>query len=416
MRIILSLLFLVNMIYASVAVVSAFNGSADIYRDNQKLKVYVGVEIDTKDTIKTNDNTKIQLIFKDNTRITIGKNSDFSVEDYMYDETKPNASKAKFKFAKGLFRTISGRIGKLNKKQFKISVKSATIGIRGTKFDVLVTASFVKVGVYKGAVYFENLGQSVDVKADHFFVYEYLNNKKIIKQGRFKESFEFKNEKKQVNKLSNVVNVNPILSTTNINTNDVKNQVEDITDLNNDELKEEVTTTVDDTKNELVKEVVYTDDNLEYGYWKDTLQNDKRVDTFIDSKIITPENIVQGYITDQMQGEFAGSISSIITDANGEIYDRAGSITVDLDFEYERFSSSISIDNDQYRAIVDGDIATNGFTSTSVMNDYGEIEVTGGSLDGKYYGENNIDSVGGTFELKGADDSTIKGVFVAIPQ
>jgi len=416
MRIILSLLFLVNMIYASVAVVSAFNGSADIYRDNQKLKVYVGVEIDTKDTIKTNDNTKIQLIFKDNTRITIGKNSDFSVEDYMYDETKPNASKAKFKFAKGLFRTISGRIGKLNKKQFKISVKSATIGIRGTKFDVLVTASFVKVGVYKGAVYFENLGQSVDVKADHFFVYEYLNNKKIIKQGRFKESFEFKDEKKQVNKLSNVVNVNPILTTTNINTNDVKNQVEDITDLNNDELKEEVTTTVDDTKNELVKEVVYTDDNLEYGYWKDTLQNDKRVDTFIDSKIITPENIVQGYITDQMQGQFAGSISSIITDANGEIYDRAGSITVDLDFGDETFSSNISIDNDKYRAFINGDITTSGFTSTSVMNDYGEIEVTDGSLNGKFYGENNIDSVGGTFELKGADNSNVKGVFVAIPQ
>jgi len=404
MRVILSLLFLVNIIYASVAVVSAFNGSANIYRDNKQLKVYVGVEINKKDTIKTNNNTKIQLIFKDNTRITIGKNSQFSVSDYLYDETKPNASKAKFKFTKGLFRTISGRIGKLNKKQFKISVKSATIGIRGTKFDVLVTASFVKVGVYKGTVYFENLGQSVDVKEDHFFVYEYLNNKKIIKQGRFKESFEFKDDNKQRNKLSDNIDIDTKSITTNINTNEVKNQVEDIIDLNNN------------IKNELVKEVVYTDNNLEYGYWIDPLNDNKKVNTFIDSKTLTPENIVQGYITDQMQAGFKGNISSIITDANGEIYDRAGSITVDLDFEYERFSSSISIDNDQYRAIVDGDIATNGFTSTSVMNDYGEIEVRGGSLDGKYYGENNIDSVGGTFELKGADDSTIKGVFVAIPQ
>jgi len=42
MKIILSLLFIVNVIYASVAVVSAFKGVANIYRDGKQLKVSFG--------------------------------------------------------------------------------------------------------------------------------------------------------------------------------------------------------------------------------------------------------------------------------------------------------------------------------------------------------------------------------------
>ncbi len=400
MRVILSLLFLVNIIYASVAVVSAFNGSANIYRDNQKLKVYIGIEINEKDTIKTNNNTKIQLIFKDNTRITIGKNSQFSVSDYLYDETKPNASKAKFKFTKGLFRTISGRIGKLNKKQFKISVKSATIGIRGTKFDVLVTASFVKVGVYKGTVYFENLGEIVDIKEDHFFVYEYLNNKKIIKQGRLKESFEFKDDNKQGNKLSNNIDIDPILTTTNINTNDVRNQVEDIIDSNNN------------IKNTLVKEVIGSLSDLDYGYWQDPLNDNKRVDTFIEGtsveKVINSNGGISAYGN---TASYSGDIASIVTDANGIKKSSSGTINLNMDFDNQSLSGDIDINTGEYKGYIEtGYSSTSSFFTDTIVDNSGNIAITGGKLDGKFYGD-GAGVAAGTFSLTGEDSSKVEGVF-----
>ena len=163
MKIIIILFSLVNFIYASIAFVSAFKGKAEIIRNGNIINVVVGIKINNKDTIKTYEKTKLQLLFNDNTRITIGKNSNFSIEDYLYDEKRPNKVKAKFRFSKGLFRTISGRIGKLNKSKFKIKVKSATIGIRGTEFDVLVTALETKISVSRGAVYFTQNNNIVDV-------------------------------------------------------------------------------------------------------------------------------------------------------------------------------------------------------------------------------------------------------------
>jgi len=410
MRIILSLLFLVNIIYASVAVVSAFSGSANIYRDSKELKVYVGIEVNEKDNIKTNNNTKIQLIFKDNTRITIGKNSQFSIESYLYDESKPSASKAKFKFAKGLFRTITGRIGKLNKKQFKISVKSATIGIRGTKFDVLVTASFVKVGVYEGLVYFENLGESVDVKAKHFFVYEYLNNKKLFKKGRFKESYEFDEKGKE--KAKKTKKNKKELKFENLNLSPSGNN--DMQALN-DNIKN-ITNQNNDIKNTLVKEIVDSIANLDYGYWQDPLQNNKRVDTFV-SGIKTAENIIESKKTGDIYypytATYIGNIASIITDDQGVKTSAEGTIDLTIDFDNETLNGNINVNDGQYKATIDtGSVSNSSISSTDFSNDNGDIEVSNGELNGNYYGTNG-NSVGGTFTLNGEDNSKVEGVFGA---
>ncbi|MGB5918598.1 FecR family protein, partial [Arcobacter sp.] len=66
------------------------------------------------------------------TIITIGQNSTLNIFDYVYDESNPKDSKASFGFMKGSFKSITGKIGKINKERFKLKTKSASIGIRGT--------------------------------------------------------------------------------------------------------------------------------------------------------------------------------------------------------------------------------------------------------------------------------------------
>lgn len=75
------LLVLSTPTFASIANVSAIKGDAVILRGDQKLPIHLGDAIEEKDQIKTSNETKVQIIFKDRTIVTIGKNTLFSVPE-----------------------------------------------------------------------------------------------------------------------------------------------------------------------------------------------------------------------------------------------------------------------------------------------------------------------------------------------
>lgn len=105
-------------------------GNVYVVRDNSTLKVNRnGFFVKQKDTIKTLKNARAQIIFNDDTIITIGSNTVFHILDYLYDNKKPRVN---FSFSKGIFQSITGKIGKISHKNFILQTKTATIGIRGT--------------------------------------------------------------------------------------------------------------------------------------------------------------------------------------------------------------------------------------------------------------------------------------------
>ncbi len=130
----LSLLLVTTTLFANVGKISALSGDVNILRDSKTIEAAVGVAIEEKDKISTSANARVQLLFNDKTIISLGKNSTFDIEEYFYDSNKPEQTKASFKVAKGIFKTITGQIGKVNPNQFKLTTKSASIGIRGTIF------------------------------------------------------------------------------------------------------------------------------------------------------------------------------------------------------------------------------------------------------------------------------------------
>lgn len=132
MRLILLLFLSFSLLVAEVAKISAVVGDATIVRDGKNIVVTLGAKLEKKDTIYTKRNSKLQIIFNDNTVVTLGKNSALNVKEYVYDPNTPKNSKTNLNFFKGAFKTITGNIGKINKEKFKLSTKTATIGIRGT--------------------------------------------------------------------------------------------------------------------------------------------------------------------------------------------------------------------------------------------------------------------------------------------
>ena len=117
--------------FAYIGKISAMSREVYIIRDTKSVKASAGNTLEQKDTIKTSKGGVAQIVFSDNTVITVGESSTFSIEEYVSDEKTPNA---RFKADKGYFKVATGQIGKIAPDKFKIETKTATIGIRGTEF------------------------------------------------------------------------------------------------------------------------------------------------------------------------------------------------------------------------------------------------------------------------------------------
>ncbi len=93
-------------------------------------------EIESGDTLVSEKNTYAQIRFIDNSEITLRPGTTFKVENFAYDEGKPDGDQASFQLVKGGLRSITGLMGKRNKEKFSLKTPNATIGIRGTTFVV----------------------------------------------------------------------------------------------------------------------------------------------------------------------------------------------------------------------------------------------------------------------------------------
>lgn len=85
------------------------------------------------DRINTGGSGEAQIVFADNTRLVVGPNSSIVIDKYVYNPG--SGAQVSMQLAKGAFRFISGSG---SKRDFRITTPSATLGIRGTAFDVAV--------------------------------------------------------------------------------------------------------------------------------------------------------------------------------------------------------------------------------------------------------------------------------------
>lgn len=135
----------------SVASITALKGDVTIANEEGSSQAVLSQKLDVRDNVITANMSKAQLVFKDDTIITVGKNSNFSIRDYVYETDHEPV--AKFELVKGAMRTITGVIGKVAPQKFSVQTKTATIGIRGTNFTVVVGQSgFQQVYCTYGAI------------------------------------------------------------------------------------------------------------------------------------------------------------------------------------------------------------------------------------------------------------------------
>jgi len=99
-------------------------------------QVFTGGPLYEGDLLKTGLSSFAVLAFKDKSRITLKTNTEFEIKKHRYDAKKPETSSALMSLLKGGLRAVSGLIGKKNRDAYKMRTPVATIGIRGTGYDL----------------------------------------------------------------------------------------------------------------------------------------------------------------------------------------------------------------------------------------------------------------------------------------
>ncbi|HQQ62211.1 MAG TPA: FecR family protein [Pseudomonadales bacterium] len=133
------LLALVQLAYAATqeaGIVLSAMGTANAQGADQQTRtlarrsgVFVG------DRITTGNESQLQVRMKDGAVIALGPNAEFAVKAYSQKASGDKKDEAVLSLVQGGLRTISGHI---DKSTYKLETPTATLGIRGTIFDVYV--------------------------------------------------------------------------------------------------------------------------------------------------------------------------------------------------------------------------------------------------------------------------------------
>ena len=90
--------------------------------------------VDNGDVLESQTNTYARIKFIDNSEITLAPNTQLKIENYSFDENKPQEDRSVFSLIKGTLRSITGSLGKRSIDRYELKTPAATIGIRGTNY------------------------------------------------------------------------------------------------------------------------------------------------------------------------------------------------------------------------------------------------------------------------------------------
>lgn len=118
--------------------ITQLSGTLSVKRADGSVRILsVKSEVIPGDTLETQKDSYAHVKFQDGAMITLKPNTQFNIAAYNFSEAKPQDDNAVFSLLKGGLRAVSGLISKRgNQDAYRMNTATATIGIRGTIFDV----------------------------------------------------------------------------------------------------------------------------------------------------------------------------------------------------------------------------------------------------------------------------------------
>jgi hypothetical protein len=120
-----------------IGLVKTYVPVATAVREGAEIKLNVGSEIYEGDTIVTDSDGAVGIVFGDGAVLTLGPSGKLIVEEFLF---KPADKDVSFlsRVMKGSVAFVSGAIGRISPSSVKFITPTATLGLRGTKILIEV--------------------------------------------------------------------------------------------------------------------------------------------------------------------------------------------------------------------------------------------------------------------------------------
>ena len=120
---------------ASIGDISELTGTAEVIRD-QPYGAALNFDIQQMDDVRTSVG-RVAITFLDDSIVKLTEHSKLVITKYVFDPD-PTKGEMAMRFANGTARFISSKLGKIDKKNIRLSTPTADIAIRGTDFTCTV--------------------------------------------------------------------------------------------------------------------------------------------------------------------------------------------------------------------------------------------------------------------------------------
>lgn len=120
--------------------IKSTSGAVFIVRKGAQIPATPGAPLMEADGIRTGADGRVGITLKDETRLSLGPDSEIRLEQFVYS---PGEGRLQFalRIARGLVAYVSGRIAKLSPDAVRLETPSAILGVRGTHLVVRVEGS-----------------------------------------------------------------------------------------------------------------------------------------------------------------------------------------------------------------------------------------------------------------------------------
>jgi len=108
----------------------------------------IGSDVFSNEVVRTGDAASAQLVFLDATNLSVGPRSSVTLDRFVYNPNR-NTGRMVVRASRGIFRFVTGT---QPSRDYTVETPVATIGVRGTVFDLLVRSDRTTVVLVEGAV------------------------------------------------------------------------------------------------------------------------------------------------------------------------------------------------------------------------------------------------------------------------
>ncbi len=130
-----------NAVQASAKIVNAQGEIFATDGGGTRRRLVDGGSVYPGDLVETARGAQAVLAFRDDTRVTLGSQTRFRLDNFVYDNSNAGDGRFLASILRGSVRALTGLIARANNRNVGFSTATATIGIRGTGFDVMCTGA-----------------------------------------------------------------------------------------------------------------------------------------------------------------------------------------------------------------------------------------------------------------------------------